>query len=433
MKKVITYGTFDLFHRGHYNIIKRARELGDYLIVGVTSESFDIERGKLNVRDSLLKRIENVRNTGLADEIIIEEYQGQKVSDIIKYNIDLLVVGSDWRGKFDYLKNYCEVRYLERTKNISSTMLRGQSDIYSIGVVTDDMDDNGVVLESKYVSGLNVQSVYSEEEETAREFCEKYELDSYQTNYERFIEPLDIIYIKSSLQNRADYIEQALEKGKYVISDSPMVFSNERLKTLFRKAIENNVVLVEKIMMVYLRAFNQLVWLIHGDFIGEIVGVKCSISQGVFGKGKTFDESVSHAVCAVIKLLGKDCEEVTNHAVRDENGGYIYDVINLRYKKALATIEIGTTVDAGNRMIIIGTKGRVTVPNDWWNTGYFEARVEGNEFLKRYSFNFEGNGFRYLLQELMIMISDKRTECTRLFYEESEVLVNILKKINQKG
>ena len=74
MKKVITYGTFDLFHQGHYNIIKRAKELGDYLIVGVTSESYDIERGKLNVRDSLLKRIENVRKTGFADEIIIADH-----------------------------------------------------------------------------------------------------------------------------------------------------------------------------------------------------------------------------------------------------------------------------------------------------------------------------------------------------------------------
>nr|WP_243097204.1 adenylyltransferase/cytidyltransferase family protein [Ruminococcus sp. AF46-10NS] len=78
MKKVITYGTFDLFHQGHYNILKRARELGDYLIVGVTSESYDIERGKLNVKDSLLKRIENVRKTGFADEIIVEEYQGRR-------------------------------------------------------------------------------------------------------------------------------------------------------------------------------------------------------------------------------------------------------------------------------------------------------------------------------------------------------------------
>ncbi|MBQ1491484.1 MAG: adenylyltransferase/cytidyltransferase family protein, partial [Blautia sp.] len=97
MRRVITYGTYDLFHQGHYNILKRAKEQGDYLIVGVTSESFDLERGKLNVRDSLLKRIENVRKTGFADEIIIEEYQGQKLSDILKYKIDCLVLGSDWR------------------------------------------------------------------------------------------------------------------------------------------------------------------------------------------------------------------------------------------------------------------------------------------------------------------------------------------------
>ena len=163
MKKVITYGTFDLFHQGHYNILKRARELGDYLVVGVTSESYDIERGKLNVQDSLLKRIENVRKTGFADEIIVEEYQGQKLNDITKYNIDLLVVGSDWRGKFDYLKNYCEVVYLERTKNISSTKLRSEGMIYSMGIVTDDTEDNEMVMESKYVSGLHVESVYSED------------------------------------------------------------------------------------------------------------------------------------------------------------------------------------------------------------------------------------------------------------------------------
>lgn len=102
MKKVITYGTFDLFHEGHYNILKRAKEYGDYLIVGVTGENYDAQRGKLSVHDSLSKRIENVRKTGFADLIIVEEYIGQKIYDIIKYGIDVLVVGSDWRGKFDH-------------------------------------------------------------------------------------------------------------------------------------------------------------------------------------------------------------------------------------------------------------------------------------------------------------------------------------------
>ena len=93
MKRVITYGTFDLFHQGHYNILKRARELGDYLIVGVTTEHFDEARGKVNVIDSTLQRVENVRKTGFADEIIIEDHEGQKIEDIQKYDVDIFTVG----------------------------------------------------------------------------------------------------------------------------------------------------------------------------------------------------------------------------------------------------------------------------------------------------------------------------------------------------
>ena len=431
MKRVITYGTFDLFHKGHYNIIKRAKALGDYLIVGVTSESFDIERGKLNVRDSLIKRIENVRRTGLADEIIIEEYQGQKVSDIIKYDIDVLVVGSDWRGKFDYLKNYCDVVYLERTKNISSTKLRSEGVIFNMGIVTDDIKDNDFVQESKYVSGIHVERVFSGNPETAQEFCDKFELGSCWSDYDQFLSDVDIVYIKTSLSKRAEYIERALKQGKYVISDSPLTLSSEKLRYLFEVARENNVVLIERMTLVYLRAFNQLVWLVHSNLVGNIVSVKCAISQDDFEGGKSFNETVSSALCAVMKLLGKDCLEVNTNAVTDERGKFVYDMITMKYKNALATIEIGTTVDVEDELVIIGSNGRVTIPNDWWNTGYFEANISGKEFLKRYSFNFEGNGFRYLLQELMIMIRDKRTECTRMFYEESVRLLEILEDINQ--
>ena len=87
MTKVITYGTFDLFHEGHYRLLQRAKALGDYLIVGVTTEEYDKARGKLNVVDSLVTRIENVRKSGFADEIIIEESGGQKFTDIKKYNV----------------------------------------------------------------------------------------------------------------------------------------------------------------------------------------------------------------------------------------------------------------------------------------------------------------------------------------------------------
>ena len=96
-------------------------------------------------------------------------------------------------------------------------------------------------------------------------------------------------------------------------------------------------------------------------------------------------------------------------------------------------IDFANTVDVEDEFVVIGTKGRVTIPGDWWNTGYFEAKIDDSKGLKRYCFNFEGNGLRYLLQELLIMISDERTECTRLFNEESETLADILEIINQRG
>lgn len=102
---VITYGTFDVLHQGHINLLRRAKELGDWLIVGVTTDNFDLERGKMNTRDSVMKRVQAVKETGYVDEVIIEEYKGQKIDDIQKYNVDVFAIGSDWEGYFDYLKS----------------------------------------------------------------------------------------------------------------------------------------------------------------------------------------------------------------------------------------------------------------------------------------------------------------------------------------
>ena len=124
MKTVITYGTFDLLHYGHIRLLERAKKLGDHLIVGVTTEEFDKKRGKTNVVQSLEERKENIRKLNIADEIIEESYEGQKVDDIKKYQVDIFTAGSDWVGKFDYLEEYCIVTYLPRTVGISSTGLR---------------------------------------------------------------------------------------------------------------------------------------------------------------------------------------------------------------------------------------------------------------------------------------------------------------------
>ena len=117
---------------------------------------------------------------------------------------------------------------------------------------------------------------------------------------------LDIIYIKSGLKNRAAYIRHALEQNKYVISDTPMTLAPGEMEELFALAKEHRVVLVERLTLVYLRAFTQLVWLTHGALVGDVIAVKCAVSQDDFEGGKTFNETVSQALCACIKLLGKE-------------------------------------------------------------------------------------------------------------------------------
>ena len=123
MIKIITYGTFDLFHYGHLEILRRAKEFGDYLIVGVSSDDFNREKNKYCVYTDK-HRMEIVNSIKYVDMVIPELNWEQKENDIIKNNVDILVMGNDWKGKFDHLNNICDVKYLSRTKGISSTEIK---------------------------------------------------------------------------------------------------------------------------------------------------------------------------------------------------------------------------------------------------------------------------------------------------------------------
>lgn len=180
MKKVITYGTYDLLHQGHINLLRRAKELGDYLIVGVTSDSFDRGRGKLNVRNNVLERVEAVRATGFADQIIIEDYIGQKIDDINRYDIDIFAIGDDWFGKFDYLKEYANVVYLPRTKGISSTKLRAQTTIeVRLGIIGCGRIAKRFPSEADVVNGINIVAIYDTNSDAVESFFKKHQMRVY--------------------------------------------------------------------------------------------------------------------------------------------------------------------------------------------------------------------------------------------------------------
>lgn len=168
MIKVITYGTFDVLHYGHIRLLERAKALGDELIVGVTSDDYDRTRGKINNQQTLGERIKAVRSLGIADEVIVEEYDGQKIDDIRKYGVDIFAVGSDWEGKFDYLNNFCKVVYLPRTTGVSSTDIRTESRMIRLGVVGEIPLLRKFVNESRFVNGCKISGLCSQTKRTPK-------------------------------------------------------------------------------------------------------------------------------------------------------------------------------------------------------------------------------------------------------------------------
>ena len=239
---------------------------------------------------------------------------------------------------------------------------------------------------------------------------------------------MDIVYVHTRTESRERFARQALEAGKYVICDSPIALDAKIVAGLMDLARRKNVILFEKITLVYLRAFNQLVWQTHGGLLGQMLAVKASVSSEFFHTGSSLTDVLEYALCAVLKLLGTDWKQIRTNRVTEEEGTF-YEVISVEYPHNMATIEVSSGLDMESRFTVIGSNGRLDVPDDWWNTGYFEARVNGADSLKRFCFNFEGNGLRYLLQEMMIMMSDRRTDNARLFYEESLALAGMMEEV----
>jgi len=186
------------------------------------------------VMDSLLVRIENIKKTGFANEIIVEESEGQKFRDIKKYSIDIFTVGSDWLGAFDYLKDYCKVVYLDRTKNISSTMLRTKEfSIQRIGIIGTGRIADRFMPEAALVSGVDVQSVYNPHINSARAFARRWKIDVFE-ELEDFYQSTDIIYIASPHDTHYEYIWKALEHSKHVLCEMPMCLNREQRKDSLR-------------------------------------------------------------------------------------------------------------------------------------------------------------------------------------------------------
>jgi len=437
MKKVITYGTFDLLHHGHINILKRAKELGDYLIVGVTGEAYDKGRGKLNVQKSTIERIEDVRSTDLADEIIIEEYEGQKIDDIQKYNIDVFAIGSDWKGKFDYLGEFCDVVYLERTKGVSSTELRGQTlKIISLGIVGSGRIANRFIPESKYVSGINVNGVFNPNINEAHEFGEKHELSFYTDNLDEFFSKTDAVYIASPHLSHAGYIKQALKNGKHVLCENPMVLSEHDAKNLYDLAENKKLVLMEAMKTAYAPAFNQLMAFIKSGAIGTVKDVNATLTKLTAGPvrelsaneaGGSITEMVTYPLLPIVKLFGNDYIDVQFYSW-NKNDVDLFTRGIICYKNAVGSFKVGLGVKSEGDLVITGTRGYAYVPAPWWRTEYFELRYEDLNKTQKYFSKYEGDGLRYEINEFLSLINNPERNYMKINRKESTTIAGIIEK-----
>ena len=441
MIKVITYGTYDLLHQGHINLLRRAKELGDYLIVGVTSDSFDKGRGKLNVRNNVLERVEAVRKTGYADEIIIEDYLGQKIDDIQKYNVDVFAIGSDWEGHFDYLNEYCRVVYLPRTEGVSSTMLRAESqEIFKVGVVGSGRIAKRFIPETKVVNGIEVTSVFDPNRECANAFADEFQLTAVSDGYQHFLQNVDAVYIASPHFTHYEYAKVALEAGKHVLCEIPFTLSGAQAKELYDYADAHNLVLLEANKTAYCPAFCHVTTLVKSGIIGDVVDVKASESKMVEAPTRELDatqaggamnEHSSLNLMAIIKLLGINYSKVDFYS-KVENGVDIYTKANICYPHATASVTLGIGVKTEGNLIISGTKGYIYVPAPWWLTSFFEVRYENQSKNKKYFYGYDGDGLRYEIQEFISMIVNNRRSCYKLRRRESIAIAEIIEKYNNK-
>lgn len=422
MTKVITYGTYDVFHVGHYNLLKNAKALGDYLIVGVTTAGYDEHRGKLNVKDSLITRIENVRKTGFADLIIVEEYEGQKIRDIQKYGVDIFTVGSDWVGKFDYLNEYCRVIYLPRTQGVSSTQIRNkQVSIIRMGIIGCGRIATRTLLESKYVSGVDVVSVYNPRIESAKRFAQENELPGYYDDFDKFCEEIDAVYIASPHLSHCDYARHALIKGKHVLCEKPMALTEHEAEELYALAHEKNLILLEAIKTAYAQGFDRLIALAKSGAIGSVKMVEACFTKlevdrtqrefSIEAAGGSMTELGTYNLLPILKLLGTNYKDVRFTSYREnENSIDLFTSSEILYPNAVGHMKMGLGVKSEGELIISGTTGYIYVPAPWWKTSYFEVRRENTANTSKYFFPFVGDGLRYEITEFCRLIQEGGSE-----------------------
>ena len=436
MRKVITYGVFDVFHEGHRRLLERAKALGDYLIVGVTDNIFDELRGKLDTVDSFETRAANVIASGYADEIIVEDHIGQKAEDIARFEIDIFAIGSDWRGKFDYLRAYCEVVYLDRTIGVSSTQLReSQFPAVQLGIIGSGRIARRFVPEAYAAKHVDVRGVFNPNLDSASVMQSQFKLPIATDNLDALLSNVEAVYIASPHETHMKYALTALEAGKHVLAEKPLALCAADAEMLFELADAKGLVFMEALKTAYAPSFYKLVSLAQSGVIGDIVDVEACFTRltapgcrerddALFGG--SFLELGSYVLLPVLRLLGCSPDNVRFDVAHDELGLDLFTKVHLDYGSCFASGKVGLGAKSEGELVISGTNGAIVAKAPWWKPQHIEVHYEDPSHVDAYDYNFAGEGLRYEMSEFSHRIRGHEGRIAKMTPDESIAIARIM-------
>ena len=338
-------------------------------------------------------------------------------------------------GQFDFLKDYCKVVYLERTKNISSTILRIQNkQIQRIGIIGTGRIAERFIPEAKLVSGISVEAVYNPHMESAIRYANRWGVDYYK-NLEEFYHAVDSVYIASPHETHYQYIKTALEHGKHVLCEKPMVLKGEQARELFSLAKEKGLVLFEGIKTAYCPGFSKMMGMACSGLIGTVRNVEACFTKLENPKsreltdlqyGGSFIELGSYVMLPIVKMFGYEPKQVRFDRIDGENGLDLFTKAYFQYPNGLGTATCGLGVKSEGQLIISGTKGYILAEAPWWKTAYFEIHHENPNDVEKFSERFLEDGLRYEISDFLSFINGNKKNGFKLTPEDSVVMAGVM-------
>jgi glycerol-3-phosphate cytidylyltransferase len=441
-KKIITYGTYDMLHIGHINIMSRAKARGDYLIVGVTSDDYDRSRGKLNVVQSEDERVAAVQALDFVDEVVLETHKHQKQEDVVRFHIDEFVIGDDWVGKFDYLKEWTNVIYLPRTKGISSTQLRNDSiKPLKLGLIGARRDAKRFLEELKFVDFIEAEYIFDQNQQKAKELSDEFNIQETTDNLEEILSSsVDAVYISG--HNLDDYtllIQQSLEQGKHVLCENPLSIKQKEVKLLFKLAKKKNKLLLVALKTAFTPAFNKLLEELQNNPIGDILEVRATFTSLYEEKGfsKKYLQYgatnllLHYPALLIHKLAGKPKKTLFIDQFQDKKYDISNRIITKHKNEVIGISTVGIGMKSDGSAFIGGTKGYVYIPAPWWLTKEFYFKFEDASKEYKFEYEFEGDGLRYMISEFASLIRQNKIESKRLTIKDMISLNKLLTQYNK--